>query len=304
MASRPCATTSATFDSTSSSSSCGRVIVPTPRANTRTTDQMISVIELEDSLRQPHLHDVKVVQEATSRLVAKIKAHLADFKPVLIRGWRRDLQQDFSAESLQLTFGDMGQRVQYFDCFAFARNRDLPKKQWKPQAQSTTLKRFVEDIDNADSCGNWLDSKHLQPNPPFFINPLLDDLAAWNHTVDIRFCQKQKQGYTFLQNDDSTARAIRLANWTSPGWRLVSHSGAFHPAHHDCCGFATYVVAEHGCKVWAIMMPKSGVENSAELMKAYISMCDPIEGQGYDCDMVVAFLEKNDVLYVLSFLTD
>lgn len=39
-------------------------------------------------------------------------------------------------------------------------------------------------------------------------------------------------------------------------WELIHAGGAHTLEHHDAAGYATFIIAENGCKVWGIVQPK------------------------------------------------
>jgi hypothetical protein len=263
--------------------------------NTCHVSDMVIVVELEDVLRNPDRYPTADVSVALQRLTEEVKTHMAHSKSVVVRGWRRDLRYDFSPLALQLHVGDLGQRAQWLEGFQFAKNRDRDEKDRDEYHKSTTLNEFIAEMANPDLCGNWLDSNNLHPNPPSFIPPLLDSTKAWNETYHLRFYSNGLKKYNITYDGPA---ALRSSNWSSAGWRLITHPGFVTHPHHDCCGFGTYVVAEAGCKMWGVMRPK--VERCGQPMRNLFTeferMVDLIGGVGYDCDVVTVCLEENDVM--------
>ena len=304
MASRPCAGvqpgigTGTGTNLTDAADS--NILEPTLKENSCDTSDLIVIIELDDILKKPECHPSSTVQEAMTRLVHDITEHLADFRSVVVRGWNKhDVPVDFSKESLELMFGGLGQRVHYFDCFQFAQNRDADSSEdLLPFHQDCTLEEFASLVDDPHVCGNWLACKDFNPSPPSFVKPVLHSMLAWNLTSHEGLVQKPQQHK--YSSTPGGPNVIRAANWSTPGWRLVSHSGAFHTPHNDCCGFCTYVIAEHGCKIWGIMSPKKRMEmqTSAQMREESASMRDlpSDKGRGYNCDMVTVVLETGDAL--------
>jgi hypothetical protein len=260
---------------------------------------MVTIIQFPEILQHPQNYKPDDIQKSWVGLVDRIGKSMADSKPVIVRGWIRDLPSDFSPNSMRNNFGDLGQRAQWFDTISFAQNRDIDVDDdglLPPYHFQSTLQDFLDKIEDTSVCGNWLDCRHLHPNPPSFITPLLHSTQAWNQTFHLQFIQKPTQkGYT---TSFAGPQVIKPANWSSHGWRLVSHPGAFTHPHNDCCGLCTYVVAETGCKIWAIMQPKSTEVylNRADALERYRNIRDQIPQSGYDCDMASIMLEDFDIM--------
>jgi|ERR1700722_1510746 hypothetical protein len=262
-------------------------------SGTERKSELITVLELDEILRNPHAHSKEHVYESTTRLQKEIRSNMAESRSVVVRGWKRDMNSDFTPESLILHMGDLGQPAQWTDGVLIARNRDIDED--APYHQTTSLQEFLSAIDRTDVCGNWLDSKNNHPTAPFFVTPILDSTTAWNHTFRI-FCQKNKKENDISHTD--TPETIRAANWSAAGFRLLTHPGALTWPHFDCCGFATYAVAEEGCKLWAVMRPRAAEcqtewKNVPDL---YSKMLATGPDGVHPCDMEVMVLECGDVL--------
>lgn len=46
---------------------------------------------------------------------------------------------------------------------------------------------------------------------------------------------------------------VRYDNWRSQAWDLMSHAGFLTYPHHDANGLCTYIFAQCGMKIWAIL---------------------------------------------------
>jgi hypothetical protein len=270
-----------------------KIVTPELRPNTHQTEELVAVIELDDVMKHPHKYSDTEIEEKHAELLGLINGHLANCRPVIVRGWHRDLPWSFTKTSIKRHFGDLGQRVEYFDGFRFAQNRNDSSL---PYHIVDSLENFIDTTDNPNICGNWMDSKHLQPNPPSFLPPLLHSTTAWNMTFPIQFSRKPNAKTRQVMFNEPTV--VRSANWSSPGWRLVTQPGCFTKPHNDCCGLATYVVAEAGHKKWAFQRPRKDrkVRSIHEELERCREAHEITPGAGYDCDMVIADLEQNDVM--------
>ncbi|KAH7916862.1 hypothetical protein BV22DRAFT_1052859, partial [Leucogyrophana mollusca] len=202
---------------------------------------------------------------------------------------------------MSLQFGDLGQRCEWSDACVSATNRELPEKEWEPTHQTTTLKTFIDLVGDPTTCGNWLDGKNLSPSPPPWVAPLLHCTNAWNQTMHVTLKEGAK-GQKSKKPQDPVAlqgapTAIRSATWTSLGWRLVTHPGAVTFAHHDCCGMATYVVGNAGCKIWAVMRPKRELckDDMKEAFECAIDMSK--DGRYSQADVTTVCLEDGDIMF-------
>jgi len=269
-----------------------------PGYETENTSELVTFLELDEVLRNPKDHPTEQIYESTSRLASQIRSNMAESRAVVVRGWNRDLPSDFTHESLALHVGDLGQPAQWGDGMIIARNRDLPEP--VSYHKTSSLEEFVSRIDLTDVCGNWLDGKNVHPTPPFFSIPILDSTMAWNHTFRI-LCESKQKNHTI--NHAQSPETVRAANWSAPGWRLVTHPGFLTWPHFDCCGFATYVVAEEGCKLWGVMRPRAEECNSEWKKVPELYQKIQVTGQDgrYPCDMEVIVLERGDVLWVSRF---
>jgi hypothetical protein len=264
-----------------------------PCSGTENKSELVTVLELDDVLRNPKSYSKDHVYESTNRLIKTINTNMAESRAVVVRGWNRDLPSDFTPESLRLHMGHLGQSAQWTDGITLARNRDITNPE--VYHKTTSLEEFVSGIDRTDICGNWLDSKNIHPTAPFFATPIFDSTTAWNHTFRIT-CESKKKNYHV--NHSESPETIRAANWSGPGWRLVTHPGFLTWPHFDCCGFSTYAVAEEGCKLWAVMRPRTA-ECQTEwnnVPDLYEKILETGPDGLYPCDMEVMVLERGDVM--------
>ncbi|KAH7904348.1 hypothetical protein BJ138DRAFT_1119503 [Hygrophoropsis aurantiaca] len=219
---------------------------------------LVVELELDPALRNPAEHSIDDVHEAWSTLVDTIANHMAGYRSVVIRGWKKELPLCFDDVSIGLQMGDLGQRCEWIDGILMALARDDSAD--IAIHRRSSLKQFLDLTGDPTICGNFLDAKNVNPSPPQIITPLLDSTTAWNQTLYMRLVaeKKKKKGVSSTQSlvEESPPIAVRTSNWTSAGWRLVTHPGFVTFPHHDCCGMGTYVVGDVGCKIWAVMRPK------------------------------------------------
>lgn len=270
--------------------------VPDPDAF-RVRDLIVE-LDLHPILRTPGDHDADMVQRAWTQLIGEIKSHLSQSTTVVIRGWTPALSLRFSKPFMALHFGNLGQRCQWVDGILVAANRE--SSDTIPVHRTTTLNAFIDEVDNPSTCGNFLDGKDTTPSVPAWAAPLLDSTSAWNHTMHLRFTQKpKKKKVPKVTVEESGPTSIRAATWTSQGWRLVTHPGYVTFPHHDCCGMATYVIANVGAKVWAVMRPKrtlcpDSLEGLSEVFHRAITLSR--EGTFSEADVATVCLEEGDVM--------
>jgi hypothetical protein len=85
----------------------------------------------------------------------------------------------------------------------------------------------------------------------------------------------------------------------SEGWVLVTHGGAYTELHHDAEGFATYVVVNHGAKIWVPKGPKpsTSIHTRVDLFEALDHFFDRGHKKPDDTLGGSMLLEPGDVLY-------
>jgi hypothetical protein len=282
------------------------LMTPTLKSNSVQENEMVVTINLEYALRRPDDANTSNINEKLQVLLDTIHHHIANSRSVVLRGWRRDLPFDLSNLCFQQSFGDLGQPIQWQEGFQFAKNRAYPHPRSLPYHRTTTLKYFLDTVEDPTICGNWLDGKNMSPNPPSVLSPILDSTSAWNMTFNLRayVLPKKSRSKTKaskknrLELYSEPPFVVAAANWSSPGWRLVTHPGAVTFPHNDCCGLCTYVVADAGCKIWAVMRQRQGPNQTWEEKVADYKDRIRILGDDnrFDCDMVTVVLEEGDIM--------
>ena len=221
---------------------------------------------------------------------------------VVIRGWTPQLRLRLTKPSMALQFGDLGFRCLWVDGSVIAANMNVEPKNQKPYHKVTSMSKFIELVEDATVCGNFLDGKDMNPSPPTWVKPLLDSTIAWEHTVHLRFLKEanSKKTEPALQFEEVSPTVIRSATWSSQGWRLVTHPGFVTLPHHDCCGMGTYVIGNAGAKLWGVMRPKRNVCPSSlrDLGKCLNQATDMSleEGRFSKADVATVCLEEGDVM--------
>jgi hypothetical protein len=260
------------------------------------------VVELtvDPVLRNQGEGDAEVKDRVWKELVDNIRSLMAQSISVIVRGWTPALSLRFSKASIALQFGNLGQICQWVEGVLYA--ADDGGSETVTIHKTTTMEQFIDLVDDPTICGNFLDGKDTNSSAPMWSTPLLDSTVAWNQTMHLRFtqgAQKKDGGYPDLVFAQKGSTVIRSTTWTSQGWRLLTHAGYFTFPHHDCCGLCTYVVANAGAKIWAVMRPKSGIcpKSLEGLFKALRSGTEfSLEDLYSKVDIVTVCLEEGDVM--------
>lgn len=262
-------------------------------------NDLITEIELDEVLRSPHQHDANMVASKWKELVETIKSHMSRSTSVVVRGgWAPQLSLEFSKVSVAMQFGgDVGFRCQWVDGFILAANRDR-EKHLENYHKTTTMARFIEQVEDTSVCGNFLDGKDMNQTPPLWAKPVFDSATAWGHTVHLRWL-KGADEHGAPEFEENPPTAIRSETWTSQGWKLVTHPGYVTIPHHDCCGMGTYVIGNVGSKVWAVVRPKRRA--CATLMKdLHACMSNAMDlsedGDFSNADVATVCLGEGDVM--------
>ena len=186
-------------------------------------------------------HTTGMAHEAWEDMLQMITKHLAQSKSVVVHGWRELSLLNFLKMSMLMLFGGQHQICSHRD--------DNPTKA-QDIHQSMTLKKFFKLFHDVTVCRNFLDVKNMNPVPPLWMKPLLHSTTAWDQTVHLRMTHGWNCNLVMHEDGPVT---IWSATWTSFDWRLVTHSKFLTYLHHNCCGLATYIVSNTGCKIWAVM---------------------------------------------------
>lgn len=265
-------------------------------------DELMVELELNPILRSPGDYDDDNVEPAWEALLGEIRSHMAHSTSVVVRGWNPVLSMKLSKEFMALHFGSLGQRCQWVDGVLLAANREAEEEFPVHFHQTTTLKTFVDLVQDTTTCGNFLDGKDISPSPPMWVTPLLDSTVAWNQTMHLGFTQK-------VQNKRKTPlpvvikaegpTVIRSPTWSSQGWRLVTHPGYVTFPHHDCCGMCTYVIGMSGAKIWGVIRPKRDAcpQDLQGLYKVFYDATDMCpQGTFAHADVATVCLERGDIM--------
>ena len=277
-----------------------------PDSDAFKADQLIVELELDPILRSSGVSDCSAAERAWKGLVGEISSHMARSTSVVVRGGNPSLSTNFSKASMELQFGSLGQSCEWVDGVLFAIKREAVND--IPFHRTTTLKDFVDCVEDTTTCGNFLDSKDLNPSVPMWMTPLLDSTVAWNQTMHLKFTQKAKKNKKSSPSvviEPGGPSVIRSPTWTSQGWRLVTHPGFVTFPHHDCCGMCTYVIGTSGAKIWGVIRPKrdscpKDVEGLSDAFHAATDLRP--QGTFSGADVATVCLEKGDIMWVQLFL--
>ncbi|KAG6370279.1 hypothetical protein JVT61DRAFT_12230 [Boletus reticuloceps] len=261
--------------------------------------ELIVELELDPVLRTPDDYDDDQVLRTWVDFTGRIQQLLAQSTSVVVRGWTPTLPLKFSKKFLAHQIGNLGQRCQWIEGIRFA-NRDEASDE-KSYHEVTSLETFLDLADDPNVCGNFLDSKNVNPSPPSWMDPLLDSTTAWNQTMHLNFTKSKSKKKKCEVNAESNGPAvIRSGTWTSQGWRLLTHPGFVTFPHYDCCGVCTYVVGNDGAKVWAVIRPKRGAcPNSVGGLSGILEAAAVVssEGRFSDADVATVCLERGDTMF-------
>ncbi|KAG9309152.1 hypothetical protein JVU11DRAFT_10862 [Chiua virens] len=244
-------------------------------------------------------YDEERIQSTWTHLTDQIRSFLRESTSVVVRGWTPELSMTLSKQNMLNRFGDLGQRCQWVDGSIVAANRE--SETTVDVHKTTTLKQFVDLTESPQVCGNFLDSKDVNPNHPWWIDPLMDSTMAWNQTLYLRLTQtSNKRNEPRLNVTTEGPFFVPAATWSSQGWRLVTHPGFVTFPHHDCCGLCTYVVGNLGAKIWGIIRPKRTLcpTSCENLKKVFDQAAWPSQGTFFsDADVATICLEEGDVMF-------
>ncbi|KAG9309164.1 hypothetical protein JVU11DRAFT_10875 [Chiua virens] len=277
----------------SGSENCG------PEPGSFAVRDLVVELELDPVLKNAGEYDEERVQSTWTQFTNQIRSLLRESTSVVVRGWTPEPRMTLSKKNLFNLFGDLGQRCQWLEGRLVASNRESEKI--VDPHQTTTLKDFVDLMDSPQVCGNFLDSKDINPSRPWWIDPLIDSTTAWNQTLYLRLTQtSNKRNEPRLNVATQGPFFIPAATWSSQGWRLVTHPGFVTFPHHDCCGLCTYIVGNSGAKIWGIIRPKRNLcPTSCENLKtAFDQAAWPSQGKFFsNADVATVCLEEGDVMF-------
>ena len=261
---------------------------------------LVVELELPQVLREPCACDEETLGEVLKGFLTNIRSHIAQSTAVVVRGLALALRLRLSKTLMALQFGDLGQRCQWVDGVLFAKSREISPEMTIHKI--TTLATFMDLVPDTTTCGNYLDGKDLNPNPPAWASPLLDSTIAWNQTMHLRFVRKARktqQAAPKVVVEGGGPLVIPSATWSSQGWRLVTHPGYLTLPHYDCCGMCTYVIGNSGAKLWAVMRPKRNILPSSldGLPKVFQHAAKTEERGTYSkADIATVCLEEGDIM--------
>ncbi|KAG6378030.1 hypothetical protein JVT61DRAFT_13709 [Boletus reticuloceps] len=201
----------------------------------------------------------------------------------------------------EVQVGNLGQRCQWIEGIRFA-NRDEASEETSYH-EVTSLERFLDLIDDPNICGNFLDSKNVNPSPLAWMHPLLDSTTAWNQTMHLNFMKsklRSKKMKCKINVESNRPAVARTGTWTSQGWRLLTHPGFVTFPHYNCCGVCTYVVGNDGAKIWAVIRPKWGVcPKSLEGLSEVLDTAATLSSEGCfsDTNVATVCLEQGDTMF-------
>ncbi|KAG6378035.1 hypothetical protein JVT61DRAFT_13715 [Boletus reticuloceps] len=206
----------------------------------------------------------------------------------------------FSKKSLAHQVSNLRQSCQWIKGTQFAAREEGTEEM--SYHEVTTLERFLNLVDDLNICGNFLDSKDVNPSPPTWMGPLLDSTTAWNQTMHLNFTKsksRSKKKQSEINAQSNGPAMIRSGTWTSQGWQLMTHPGFVTFPHYDCCGVCTYVVGNNGAKIWAVIRPKQGLSpKSLEGLSQALETAALLSPEDHflDADVAMVCLEREDTM--------
>jgi hypothetical protein len=180
----------------------------------------------------------------------------------------------------------MAAHVGTLDATMRAKAFSLPEGNTTDIHRRTSLKEFINLAYDPTVCGNLLDSKNIfgpvpgiisfVPPPPYrLIDPkchqsrISDDCRAWELTHQLSYTHipskpsKERPRKSTVAppkaaktQDLAGPQVVRMDTWTMLRWNLMCHGGYVTYPHKDANGLCTWIYANVGVKIWAILEPR------------------------------------------------